>query len=96
MKKQRVVLVLYTIVVIYSAAMGSAHALQAQSTGVRAISRSNASNSPAEQVRRDANSINCHALGHLETRYGVNWPQSHRYQTVCYHGGLSKGRATRH
>ena len=70
--------------------------VKAQSTGVRAVGRTNASNSPAEQVRRDANSINCHALGHLETRYGVSWPQSNRYQTVCYHGRPSKGGATRY
>jgi len=94
MKEQYAGKVLIAIVAIVITCVS--YTAQAQSACVRAVSRSTAAQSVAEQVRRDSNSINCHALGHLETRYGVNWPQSNRYQTVCYHGRPSKGRATRY
>lgn len=53
-EKWRVVLVLNAVVAIHSATMGSIHALQPHSAGVRATTRA-LTQSTAEQVRRDAN-----------------------------------------
>lgn len=84
------------MVLVVVSSVNFSNSAEAQTSTYRGIAHTSRTTPAAERIRRDANSINCHALGHLETRYGVSWPQSHRYQTVCYHGRLSKGSATRH
>jgi hypothetical protein len=70
--------------------INSAHA---QSAAVRAAARSGASQSLAEQVRRDANSTKCRPV--VRKYISGDFRHTHRYQTICW--GESKiDRPTRH
>lgn len=62
----------------------------AQSAGVRAVSRSTAAQSAAEQVRRDANGIHCRRVRPYVTGNRTPALEDHSHQMWCKHGGTKK------
>ena len=80
MKKQQTIKVL----IVTASITCISYTAQAQSAGVRAATRARAP-SAAEQVRRDANSINCR---HQSVGRYSKWPDGKWHslpQTVCNH-----------
>lgn len=85
MKTENTHKILLAVAAITVGIASSSYTAQAQSAATRAAGRSAASQSPAEQVRRDANSIKCRHQG--VGRY-AKWPDGRWHalpQTACSH-----------
>ena len=88
MKEQYAGKVLIAIVAIVITCVS--YTAQAQSAGVRAVSRSTAAQSVAEQVRRDSNGINCRYYPSLSTELQPIGTYNSRHQMWCRHGGTRR------
>jgi hypothetical protein len=86
MKKQQTLQVL----IVATAITCVSYTAQAQSAGVRAVSRSTAAQSVAEQVRRDSNSINCRNYPSYVTGDGTPTYEDRRHRMYCRHGGTRR------
>ena len=66
------------------------YTVHAQSAGIRAVSRSTAVQSAAEQVRKDANGIHCRHVHPYVTGNQTPALEDHSHQMWCKHGGTRK------